>query len=138
MDKQVKRKYYIGSIVSADLTVSNASQLKDFYAQVIGWTPEELKMGDNHGYADYVMKDSGGNWAGGVCEAKGVNTGIPPQWIVYINVRDIKDSVEKCKEFGGEIVKEAFDADGNYIYAMLKDPFGAILAVTHVDDEEFQ
>ncbi|SKC46929.1 VOC family protein [Ohtaekwangia koreensis] len=138
MDKQVKRKYYIGSIVSADLTVSNASHLKDFYAQVIGWSPKELKMGDNHGYADYVMKDSGGNWAGGVCEAKGVNAGIPPQWIVYINVRDIKESVEKCKELGGAIVKEAFDADGNYIYAMLKDPFGAILAVTHVDDEESQ
>ncbi|MBT1711419.1 hypothetical protein KK062_24465 [Fulvivirgaceae bacterium PWU5] len=135
MSEQEKKEYHIGAIVSADLTVSNANQLKDFYAQVIGWTPEELKMGDNHDYADYVMKDSGGNWAGGVCEAKGANTGIPAQWIVYINVRDIKDSVEKCRELGGKIVKEAFDSHGNYIYAMLQDPFGAILAVTHVDEE---
>jgi hypothetical protein len=65
MNEQGKRKCHIGTIVSADLTVSNANQLKDFYAQVIGWTPEELKMGDDRGYADYVMKDSGGNWAGG-------------------------------------------------------------------------
>ena len=133
MDKV--KKNLIGTIVSADLTVPNASQLKDFYAEVIGWTPEELKMGDKQDYADYVMKDSGGNWAGGVCEAKGVNTGIPPQWIVYINVRDVKESVEKCKQLGGKIVKEAFDKDGNYHYAMLQDPFGAVLAVTHVGDE---
>lgn len=133
MDKV--KKNLIGTIVSADLTVPNAGQLKDFYAEVIGWTPEELKMGDKQDYADYVMKDSGGNWAGGVCEAKGVNTGIPPQWIVYINVRDVKESVEKCKQLGGKIVKEAFDKDGNYHYAMLQDPFGAVLAVTHVGDE---
>jgi predicted enzyme related to lactoylglutathione lyase len=137
-NKPVKRKYNIGTIVSADLTVENASQVKDFYVQVIGWAPEELRMGSNLGSTDYVMKDSGGDWAGGVCEAKGVNTGIPPQWIVYINVQNISESVEKCKGLGGKIIKEAFDSDGNHIYAMLQDPFGAILAVTHVSEEQSQ
>lgn len=131
MKEQVK-KYNIGSIVSADLTVPHATELKNFYTEVIGWTPEELKMGHNQDYVDYVMKDDEGNWVGGVCHAQGVNTGIPPQWIVYIHVKDIKDSVEKCKKMGGEIIKEAFDTKGNYIYAMLQDPAGAIMAVTHV------
>lgn len=131
MSEQAKKKYSVGTIVSADLTVPNATELKDFYAQVIGWIPEELRMGKDPNYVDYVMKDSEGNWVGGVCHARGVNMSIPPQWIVYINVADIKDSVEKCKKLGGKVIKEAFDNNGNYMYAMLQDPMGAILAVTH-------
>jgi predicted enzyme related to lactoylglutathione lyase len=38
--------------------------------------------------------------------------GIPPEWIVYINVKDIKDSVNKCKDLGGAIIKEVFAASG--------------------------
>ncbi|TBO42090.1 VOC family protein [Pedobacter kyonggii] len=135
MDDKAKKKYSIGSIVSADLTVPNATVLKDFYKQVIGWTSEELKMEGNQEYSDYILKDSDGNWTAGICHAQGVNSGIPPQWIVYINVKDIKDSVEKCKKLGGKVIKETFDNNGNYIYAMLEDPFGAVLAVTHVANE---
>jgi uncharacterized protein len=131
MSEQAKKKYNVGAIVSTDLTVPNATELKDFYAQVIGWTPEELRMGTDSNYVDYVMKDAEGNWMGGVCHARGANMGIPPQWIVYINVADIKESVEKCKKLGGKVIKEAFDSNGNYMYAMLEDPMGAILAVTH-------
>ncbi|MFC3199579.1 VOC family protein [Parapedobacter deserti] len=135
MGEPAKKKYSVGAIVSADLTVPDASELKDFYAQVIGWTTEELSMGNDPSYVDYVMKDAEGNWMGGVCHARGANLGIPPQWIVYINVADIKDSVEKCIQLGGKVIKEAFDNKGNYTYAMLQDPMGAILAVTHEVDE---
>jgi uncharacterized protein len=131
MSEQAKKKYNVGAIVSADLTVPNATELKDFYAQVIGWTPEELRMGTDSNYVDYVMKDDEGNWAGGVCHARGANMGVPPQWIVYINVADIKESIEKCKKLRGKVIKEAFDRNGNYMYAMLEDPMGAVLAVTH-------
>ena len=132
MSEATKKRYPIGAIVSADLTIPNASALKDFYIQVIGWTAEDLTMDDEEPYADYVMTDAGGNWAGGVCHARRVNSNIPPVWMVYINVASIKESVEKCKELGGKVIKEAFDGNGNYIYAMLEDPNGAVLAVTHV------
>ena len=134
MSEQSKKKYNVGTIISADITVPDATALRDFYTEVVGWQSEELRMGDND-YADYVMKDSEGNWVGGICHAKGPNTGIPPQWIVYVNVANIKESVEKCKKLGGKVIKEAFDKNGNYIYAMLEDPAGAVLAVTHDADE---
>ncbi|HTG55126.1 MAG TPA: VOC family protein [Niabella sp.] len=132
MSEAVKKSYPVGAIVSADLTIPDAAELKDFYIQVIGWTAEDLTMDDKEPYADYIMKDAGGNWAGGICHARGVNSNIPPLWMVYINVANIKESVEKCKELGGKVIKEAFDGNGNYIYAMLEDPKGAVLAVTHV------
>lgn len=132
---QPKKKYNVGTIISADLTVPDAGEIKEFYTQVIGWTSEELRMGEDADYVDYVMKDSEENWVGGVCHSRGVNMGIPPQWIVYINVADIKKSVTKCKELGGKVIKEAFDSNGNYVYAMLQDPAGAVLAVTREASE---
>ncbi|WP_035456568.1 VOC family protein [Algoriphagus terrigena] len=132
MTQKSKKNYPIGSIVSADLTVPHATELRDFYAQVIGWEPEGLRMGSDPDYMDYVMKDAEGNWAGGLCHARGVNSDIPPQWMVYIQVKDIGESVEKCKNLGGKVIKESFDKSGNYLYAMLEDPMGAVLAVTHV------
>lgn len=36
----------IGGIVSADITSSNAEALRDFYADVMGWTVTPLSMGD--------------------------------------------------------------------------------------------
>ena len=126
-----KRNYDVGAIVSTDLTVPNADVLKEFYAQVIGWIPEELNMGGEPAYVDYIMKDAQGNWVGGICHARRENADIPPQWIVYIHVADIKKSIEKCKKLGGKIIKEAFDKRGHYRYAMIQDPEGAIIAVTH-------
>ena len=125
------QKFNIGQIVSADITVPDADLLKDFYTQVIGWGTEEFKMKDANGsYADYVVKDDAGNWAGGICHSRGVNSDLPPQWIVYINVADIAQSMRKCLELGGKVLKESRSDEGELQYALLQDPAGAILAVT--------
>ena len=58
----------VGSIGWIDLTVPNADEVRDFYAQVTGWQPEALDMG---GYSDYVMKTPDGEGKAGVCHARG-------------------------------------------------------------------
>lgn len=120
-----------GAIVSADLTVADAGAARDFYKAVVGWSIDEMPMkdGEEH-YSDYILKDSEGNWAGGVCHHRGTNVGIPPQWIVYINVADVGASVKRCIELGGAVVKESKDESGKYSYAIIRDPFGAILGLT--------
>lgn len=126
MDKQK-----IGSIISTDLTIENADTLRDFYREVIGWGIEEMPMKDEDGtYADYIMKDSEGNWAAGVCHSRGSNRGLPPQWIVYINVADVAASMNKCTELGGTVLRESRLADGTLQYALIQDPQGAVLAIT--------
>jgi predicted enzyme related to lactoylglutathione lyase len=44
------------SIGWVDLTVGDATNLRDFYARVMGWRPEPVDMG---GYADFNMCDAG-------------------------------------------------------------------------------
>ncbi|MGL5831589.1 MAG: VOC family protein [Candidatus Altimarinota bacterium] len=122
----------IGSIISTDLTIPNAEEIRDFYKEVIGWEVEEMPLSDADGkYADYIMKDKEGNWAAGVCHKRGPNVDLPPQWIVYINVEDIGKSIEKCRQLGGKILKEVKNEE-KIIYALIEDPAGAILALTKI------
>ena len=123
-----------GSIVSTDLTSHHAEELKEFYQQVIGWESEGLTMQDESGvYSDYVMKDKEGNWVGGLCHFRGANKDLPPQWIVYIQVDHVAASISKCREFGGKVLKEVKNKEGQYQYALLEDPHGAVLAITRID-----
>jgi uncharacterized protein len=125
------KKFAVGAIISADLTLPNTDAIRDFYKQVIGWESEEMKMSDENGdYTDYVMKDQAGNWVGGVCHARGVNLGIPPQWLVHVNVEDIAASVKRCLELGGKVLKEMRGEDGTYYYVVIQDPAGAFLSLT--------
>lgn len=122
-----------GAIVSADLTIGDAGAARDFYRAVVGWNADEMPMKDGEAsYSDYIMEDADGNWAGGVCHHRGTNLGIPPQWIVYINVADIGASVQRCIELGGAVVKESKNGSGEYNYAIIRDPFGAVLGLTNV------
>ncbi|HSJ09294.1 MAG TPA: VOC family protein, partial [Longimicrobiales bacterium] len=89
-----------GTIGWHDLTVDNADQLRDFYADVLGWTADPLDMG---GYSDYVMKTADGEGVAGVCHARGANANIPPQWLVYFMVTDIDASVAACEARGGSL-----------------------------------
>lgn len=126
------KKYNIGSVISADLTLPNAEEIRDFYKEVIGWQVEEMPLSDENGeYADYIMKDQQGNWAAGVCHKRGSNKDLPPQWLVYINVEDITQSIKKCQELGGKVLKEVKNGD-KIIYALIEDPAGAVLALTKV------
>jgi predicted enzyme related to lactoylglutathione lyase len=124
----------IGSIVSTDLTGPHAEELKEFYQQVIGWESEDLTMNDQSGtYSDYVMKDEEGNWVAGVCHSRGPNKDLPSQWIVYIQVDNVAESIKKCRELGGKVLKESKNSEGVYQYALLEDPYGAVLAITKVN-----
>jgi uncharacterized protein len=126
-----KMTFNVGSIISADLTVSNADAVRDFYKQVVGWESEAMSMSDESGeYSDYVMKDQAGNWVGGVCHARGVNQDIPSQWLVHVNVADIQASADRAIALGGKILKKSVGDDGTLYYIIIQDPAGAMLSLT--------
>src|SRR5215468_28509 len=91
-----------GVITWMDLTVPNATSVRDFYAAVTGWLPVECPMGD---YSDYTMHAPGNKKpVAGICHARGVNAGLPPQWLIYITVANLDQSIQRCRDFGGSIL----------------------------------
>ncbi len=120
----------VGCISWLDLTVSDASAIRDFYAQVVDWSVQDVEMEDaGERYADYNMFGDDGNPAAGVCHARGVNLGLPPIWIIYLPVGDLAESLRRVREGGGKVLKATRGTDGEYAYAAVQDPVGACLAL---------
>jgi uncharacterized protein len=120
----------VGRIAWLDLTVAEAPATRDFYAQVVGWMPEDVDMEDEDGtYADFNMLDAGGRPAAGVCHLRGVNAGLPPAWMIYLPVGDLLESLRRVREGGGEVASMIDGEDGELQYAWIRDPVGVSLAL---------
>ena len=116
----------IGRIEWMDLTVDDASHIRNFYTSVVGWSSSEVDMGS---YSDFNINLPGTqDTIAGVCHARGSNQNIPSQWLIYVRVESVADSAEKCKKLGGEV----FDGPrrmGGSNFCVIKYPAGAVMAL---------
>jgi hypothetical protein len=112
-----------GTITWTDLTIRDADRVRDFYAAVVGWQATPIDMG---GYNDYCMGPPRVRKpAAGICHARGVNKNLPPQWLVYITVADLRKSLRACVQAGGKIVCPVRKMGGARM-AVIRDPAGAV------------
>ncbi|XQW86261.1 VOC family protein [Thalassotalea piscium] len=119
-------KSSIGDMAWLDLSVTNASEVKDFYQHVIGWKAESISMGD---YNDFVMSSpESGDAVSGICHAQGVNKELPAAWLPYFLVADIDQAVAQVTANGGELASD-IKSMGEDRYAIIKDPAGAVCAI---------
>jgi len=124
----------IGQITWHDYTMKDAAALRDFYSKVVGWTTSEVPMKDADGaYADYCMHAAGeggkpGPVVAGVCHARGPNTKIPAQWMMYITVADVEESAKQCVALGGKVL-DGPRKMGNQSFCFIQDPAGAVCAL---------
>src|SRR5262245_57321917 len=110
-----------------DLTVANAKQVRDFYAQVMGWKTSEVEM---DGYQDFCMNDpKTGNTIAGICHARGANADVPPQWLIYFKVANLEKAMMECQCNGGTIVHGPRDMGSYGHMCVIRDPAGAVAAL---------
>jgi predicted enzyme related to lactoylglutathione lyase len=122
----------IGSVMWADLTVPHAEAVRDFYREVVGWTTTDVDMG---GYHDFCMNQpEDAKTVAGICHARGSNAAVPPQWLIYIIVEDLEESMARCRELGGAVILPPRDYGGAGRYAVLRDPAGAAFALFEPDN----
>ncbi len=122
-----------GRIIWTDLTVSNTDEVRDFYKAVVGWEASGVEMGVD--YQDYNMLPPGGEPAAGICHARGVNANLPPQWLIYITVTDLDESIAACTRLGGKVVVPAREIGGNR-FCVIQDPAGAVAALYQLAETE--
>lgn len=117
----------MGTIGWSDLTVANATEVRDFYAAVCGWSFQAVAM---DGYEDYAMLAADGETSvAGICHARGPNADVPPQWLNYVTVRDLTAALEACVSRGGRIIRPASSMGHYGTLAIIGDPAGAVLAL---------
>lgn len=117
----------VGVINWRDLTVQNAEQVRDFYSEVVGWKFELVSMGE---YSDYSMLTPESKvTTAGICHAQGPNANLPAQWLIYINVSNIEQSIASCQKLGGKLISDLRDYAGMGKYCVIQDPAGAVCAL---------
>lgn len=115
-----------GEVVWCDLTIPDAGVVRDFYRAAIGWDVTELDMG---GYSDYCMNTShAGNTVAGICHARGVNSDLPAQWLLYVKVASLENSMSAVRNNGGTVLVGP-KALGESTYCVIRDPAGAVMAL---------
>ena len=115
-----------GMIVWTDLTVTNAEEVRDFYAQVVGWEPAPVDMGE---YKDFGMNaPDTGVPVSGVCHARGANANLPSQWMIYVTVASVEESAKRCVDGGGKVI-DGPRLMGKQPFCVIQDPAGAVLGL---------
>jgi len=121
------KKPETGSVSWTDLTVKDAEGVRDFYQKVVGWKSVPVEMG---GYNDFMMNTpESGNSVAGICHARGVNAGLPAQWLIYVTVEDVDKSAAQCRELGGKVLVDPKGMGGHGRFCVIQDPAGAVAAL---------
>ncbi len=107
-----------------ELMTTDLEAARDFYARVVGWTPEAWP-----GESPYiVMKPEGTDrGVGGIMtipeEAKAM--GAPPAWLGYIYAEDVDAATQKLRKSSGIVHREPSDIPDVGRFSVVADPQGA-------------
>jgi hypothetical protein len=109
-----------------ELMTTDHEKAFEFYRQLFGWDAMGgMDMGGGSMYAMYGLK---GKMYGGMFNRPPEMAGMPPFWMVYVNVKDVKKAVEIATKAGAFVKQPPMEVPGGMI-AILGDPQGAAFAV---------
>jgi uncharacterized protein len=116
-----------GALSWNELNTRDSEAAKAFYSDVFGWTFEEKEY--ERGAYTIISNDDEG--IGGVSDR--VPAEAPAHWLVYFAVEDLDATLEAARERGGEVPAGPFDISEVGRIAVIKDPWGAFVALIQPD-----
>ena len=117
-----------GRFVWHELLTKDPVAAQDFYTQVIGWGTQKFEGSPS---GDYTMWMSGDTPVGGVMTMPpdAAAMGAPPNWLAYVEVPDVDDTIALAQKLGAKVLAPAEDIPDVGRYAVLQDPQGAVFAI---------
>ena len=116
-----------GRFIWYELLTPDVAAAKRFYAEVVGWTAQDMAMPDMT-YTLFNVNNAGVAGAMALTdEFKAL--GIPPNWTSYVAVDDCDAAAETVKSHGGSVMRGPFDIPGVGRIAIIADPHGAVIAM---------
>lgn len=111
--------------VHIELQTHDLPTAKNFYTQLFGWKLQDVPLPGGDG--NYTMIDVGGGTGGGMFSNP--DQKVPPHWLAYVGVDDVRATTEKARELGATICVEVMDVGTFGSMSVLTDPTGATLAL---------
>ena len=117
-----------GRFIWYDLITTDPQAAKRYYAQVLGWTYQDMPSGEGRTYS---VAQADGLGVGGIMlipdDAKA--RGAPVCWTGYVFADDCDATAAKIKARGGAVVRAPEDIPGIGRFAVVSDPHGAVFEI---------
>ena len=85
-------------VVHLELHTADQSRASAFYAELLCWRPELIKVGSG----SYLALELGAGFGGGIVEC-----GTPcPLWLPYVAVSRVEESTERARRLGASVLLE--------------------------------
>jgi predicted enzyme related to lactoylglutathione lyase len=106
-----------------ELLTDDDARARRFYGELLGWTWSGMDAGPD---GTYWLALLGSQRVGGVM---GRPAGVPgaPAWRSYVLVPDVDAAAARCQGAGGRVLYPPEDIPGVGRFAVLADPWGAVL-----------
>ena len=106
-----------------ELMTRDVKKAKDFFGKSLGWTFDDMPMGDG---VTYTIIKSNGEMVGGLMAMDGpMFDGMPEHWFTYVAVDDVDKRIKAAKGAGGAVMREPWDVPGVGRIAIVQAPGGA-------------
>ena len=111
--------------VHVELHTGDLKRAKEFYGKLFDWKLEDVPMPGGGG--SYTLIQPGNGTGGGMVTSP--TPGVPPHWLAYVGVDDVRASTRKAKELGAKIVMDVMEVGDIGTMSVITDPTGATLAM---------
>jgi predicted enzyme related to lactoylglutathione lyase len=117
-----------GRFVWHELMTTDPVAAQDFYTKVIGWGTQKFEGATD---GDYTMWMAGDIPVGGVAKLpeQAAAMGAPPNWLAYVEVPDVDDTVSLAEKLGAKVLAPAQNIPDVGRFCILQDPQGGVIAV---------
>jgi hypothetical protein len=114
---------HAGKFVWRELATGDVEGARRFYSGLLGWT---WKGEETDGIGTYWIASAGGRQVCGALE-KPPGWTIPTAWTSYVLVEEVDGAVAVAAASGGKVLHGPDDIPGVGRFAVLADPWGAVL-----------
>jgi uncharacterized protein len=111
----------LGSFVWYDQMSNDLAGAEAFYTKVVGWTLAPNTMNEQR----YTLLQAGPTMVGGLMPIPAEAKGMPPAWMGYIAVDDVKAYADKVTAAGGKIYRPPSEIPNVGTFAAAGDSHGA-------------
>ena len=107
-----------------ELHTNDIKRAKEFYSKLFDWKLEDAPM---PGGGSYTLIQVGTGTGGGMTVNQA--PGVPPHWLAYVGVDDVRASTRKAKDLGAKVVVDVMEVGEYGSMSVISDPTGATLAL---------
>jgi predicted enzyme related to lactoylglutathione lyase len=113
------------TFIHIELSTDDVGRAQDFYKKLFKWKFKPTKG------MPYTMIDTGSKTSGAGLQQKPMPEG-PNDWMPYVEVDDVRKTMGKSREAGGNVIVEYQAIPGMGAFGVLSDPSGAVLGLWEV------